>query len=94
VLASLGTGLGSLIRSQLAAVTAVFLWAFLGENTLSGLFHPIAPYLPFMAATSLAGSPPPGSQPLPFTAAALLVAAITTLTCAIAARTSARADIT
>jgi hypothetical protein len=47
-----------------------------------------------MAATSLAGSPPPGDQPLPFAVGALIVAAITTLTCAIAARTSARADTT
>jgi len=94
LLASLGTGLGSLIRSQLAAVITVFVWAFLGENTLGGLFHPIAPYLPFMAATSLAGSPPPGGQPLPFAAAAVLIAATTALTCAVAARTSARADIT
>ena len=94
LLASLGTGLGSLIHSQLAAVITVLLWAFLGENTLGGLVHPIAPYLPFMATTSLAGSPPPGGQPLPFAAAAVLVAATTTLTCAVAARTSARADIT
>src|SRR5262249_10227356 len=58
LLASLGTGLGSLIRSHLAAVITVFLWSFLAENTLGGPVHPIAPYLPFMAATSLAGPPP------------------------------------
>ncbi len=93
LLASLGAGLGSLIRSQLAAVITVFLWAFLGENTLGGLFHTTAPYLPFMAATSLAGSAPPGGKALPFAAAALLVAGIAAFTCAIAARTSVRADI-
>ena len=94
LLASLGAGLGMLIRSQLGAIITVFVWAFAAENTLGGLSHAIAPYLPFMAATSLAGSPPPGGQPLPFLAAALLVAGITTVTCAIAARTSLRADIT
>jgi len=93
LLASLGAGLGSLIRSQLAAVITVFLWAFLAENTLGGLFHPLAPYLPFMAATSLAGSPPPGGKPLPFAAATLLIAGITAITGAVAARTTAQADI-
>jgi ABC-2 type transport system permease protein len=94
LLASLGAGLGTLIRSQLGAIITVFVWAFAAENTLGGLSHAIAPYLPFMAATSLAGSPPPGGHPLPFPAAALLVAGITAVTCAIAARTSLRADIT
>jgi ABC-2 type transport system permease protein len=94
LLASLGVGLGMLIRSQLGAIITVFVWAFAAENTLGGLSHAIAPYLPFMAATSLAGSPPPGGHPLPFPAAALLVAGITAVACAIAARTSLRADIT
>jgi ABC-2 type transport system permease protein len=93
LLASLGAGLGMLIRSQLGAVIAVFLWAFAAENTLGGLSHAIAPYLPFMAATSLAGSPPPGGKPLPFLAATLLVAGVTALICAIATRTTLRADI-
>lgn len=93
LLASLGVGLGMLISSQLGAVIAVFLWAFVAENTLGGLSHAIAPYLPFMAATSLAGSAPPGGKPLPFLAAALLVAGVAALICAIATRTSLRADI-
>jgi ABC-type transport system involved in multi-copper enzyme maturation permease subunit len=94
LLASLGVGLGMLIRSQLGAIITVFVWAFAAENTIGGLSHAIAPYLPFMAATSLAGSPPPGGHRLPFLAAALLVAGITAVTCVIAARTSLRADIT
>jgi len=94
LLASLGAGLGMLIRSQLGAIITVFVWAFAAENTLGGLSNAIAPYLPFMAATSLAGSPPPGGHPLSFLAAALLVAGITAVTCAIAARTSLRADVT
>lgn len=65
LLASLGVGLGMLIRSQLGAIIAVFVWAFAAENTIGGLSHAIAPYLPFMAATSLAGSPPRAGSPSP-----------------------------
>jgi ABC-2 type transport system permease protein len=93
LLASLGVGLGMLIRSQLGAIITVFVWAFAAEITLGGLSHAIAPYLPFMAVSSLAGSLPPGGHPLPFPLAALLVAGITAVTCAIAALTSLRADI-
>jgi ABC-2 type transport system permease protein len=94
LLAALGVALGSLLRAQLGAVITVFVYGLLGETILGGLFHPIAPYLPYTAATAMAGSPPPGGTPLPFAAAAALLIGVAALICAVAARTSVQADIT
>jgi ABC-type transport system involved in multi-copper enzyme maturation permease subunit len=45
LLAAVGVGLGSLIRSQLAAVIAVFVWGIVIESVIGGLLH-LDPPLP------------------------------------------------
>ncbi len=103
LLAAAGVGLGSLIRSQLAAVIGVFVWAFFVESIVGGLFNAIDPYLPFTAATTVAGSRPGGggfgfagstsAAPLPAVVAAALVAGVTVLLSAVAARSTVPRDI-
>jgi ABC-2 type transport system permease protein len=110
LLAALGVGVGSLIRSQLAAVIGVFVWALVIEALLGGFFPSIRPYLPYAAATTLAGAPfggpggirvsvklpgaPPPPGPLPFAAAAALLLGLVVLVCWLAAQTTVRRDIT
>ncbi len=94
LLAAAGVGLGSLMRSQLAAVVTVFAWGLVIEQIVGGLFNSIQPYLPFTAAGSMAGSPlGGGTSPLPFAAAAALVAGVAALISAVAASTTVRRDI-
>jgi ABC-type transport system involved in multi-copper enzyme maturation permease subunit len=111
LLAALGVGVGSLVRSQLAAVVGVFLWALVIEALLGGFFTSVRPYLPYTAATTLAGAAlgagpggfriavrvhgaPPAPGPLPFAAAAALLVGLVIASCALAARTTVRRDIT
>jgi ABC-2 type transport system permease protein len=101
LLAAAGAGLGSLIRSQVGAIIAVFAWCFGIEQILGGLSHRIAPYLPFTAAASMAGAAngamppmPSGMTPLPFAAVAGLLAALAIVIAAVTARTTLRRDIT
>jgi ABC-2 type transport system permease protein len=104
LLAAAGVGLGSLIRSQLAAVIGVFAWAFFVESITGGFFNSIGPYLPFTAATTIAGSRLGGggfgfggsssAAPLPFLAAAALVLGVAAVISAVAARTTVQKDIT
>jgi ABC-type transport system involved in multi-copper enzyme maturation permease subunit len=105
LLAAVGAGLGSLIRSQLAVVAGVFIWAIVIEPLLSGLFGSIRPYLPYTAATTLAGARigsfafgagrgAPGETPLPFAAAAALLAGVALVVSAVAARTTVARDVT
>ena len=56
LLAAVGCGVGSLIRSQVAAIIGVFVWAMIIESVLGGLFHAVRAYLPYAAATTLAGA--------------------------------------
>ena len=105
LLAAIGAGLGSLVRSQLAAVIGVFIWAVVIESIVGDLFNAIQPYLPYTAATTLAGSTLGGaafgpangaassSSPLPFAAAVALLAAVCVVIAAIAARTTVGRDI-
>jgi ABC-2 type transport system permease protein len=105
LLAAIGVGLGSLIRSQLAGVIGVLVWAVVIESILGGLFNSVQPYLPYTAATTLAGSvlggaafgPAHGAassaSPLPFAAATALLAAVAVVISAIAARTTVVRDI-
>lgn len=103
LLAALGAAIGSLIRSQLASVVGVLVWCLLLESILSGIFGSLAPYLPFTAATTLAGSKPEGGDigfyssgsvhPLPFVGAAVLVAGLVALLSLLASRTTVRRDI-
>ncbi|HEX6674561.1 MAG TPA: hypothetical protein VF486_06000 [Actinomycetes bacterium] len=94
LLAAVGVGVGSLVRAQVGAVVTVFAWGFVVEQLLAGQFDGLAPYLPYTAATTMAGASLGGGvDPLPFAAAAALVAATATLLSMVAARTTVRADV-
>ena len=101
LLAAAGAALGTLIRNQVSAIIAVFAWCFGIEQILGGLSHRLAPYLPFTAAASMAGAAngamppmPSGMTPLPFTAVAGLLAALSIAIAAVITRTTLRRDIT
>ena len=85
LLGVIGVVVGSLIRSQLATVIGVFAWTIIIESLIGGLFGSVRPYLPYTAATALAGTPlgsasfgpsrgVSGAAPLPFAAATALKA--------------------
>jgi ABC-2 type transport system permease protein len=104
LLAAAGAGIGALVRSQLAGVIGVFVWTVIVESVLGGLFTSARPYLPYTAATALAGSPLGGGAfgpahgvsgvgPLPFAAAATLLAALAAVLCAVAAVTTVKRDV-
>jgi ABC-type transport system involved in multi-copper enzyme maturation permease subunit len=105
LLAAVGVALGALVRHQLGAVIAVFAWTIIIESVIGGLYTSVRPYLPFTAATTMAGSAlggaafgpahnVPGGTPLPFLAAAALLAALAAAGAAAAAVTTVRRDIT
>jgi ABC-type transport system involved in multi-copper enzyme maturation permease subunit len=104
LLGALGAGLGTLVRNQVGAVIGVYAWGLVVEGIIGGLFSSIGPYLPFTASTTIAGAALGGggfgfrgsstASPLPFFAAAALVALVATLVAAVAARTTLRKDIT
>jgi ABC-type transport system involved in multi-copper enzyme maturation permease subunit len=104
LMAATGAAVGSLVRGQIGAVIGVLVWAFFIESVVGGLFNSIAPYLPFTAATTLAGSRLGGggfgfggsssAVPLPFGTAALLVVGVAAVIAVVAARTTVAADIT
>jgi ABC-2 type transport system permease protein len=105
LLAAIGVGLGELVRSQLAGIVAVFAWAIVIESLIGGLFTATRPYLPYTAATNLAGTSlgnaafgpahgTAGGTPLPFLATTALLVAIAAVFATIAARTTVRRDIT
>jgi len=105
LLGAAGAGLGALIRSQVPAVILVFVWGIIIESLLGGLFTGLRPYLPYTAATTLAGTAPGNASfgaaravatgaPLPFAAAAALVAAVAVVLLIAAGRTTVRRDIT
>jgi ABC-type transport system involved in multi-copper enzyme maturation permease subunit len=104
LLGALGVGIGSLVRSQLATVIGIFVWAIVIESGIGGLFTAVRPYLPYSAATTLAGAKPgnaafgpahgvAGGAPLPFIGGVALIAAITVAISLLAARTTLRRDI-
>lgn len=105
LLAILGVGVGSLIRSQLAGVIGVFVWCMVLESILGGAVTSIRPYLPYTAASTLGGAKlgaaafGPGYSesaqgPLAFVAAAVLVAAVAAALSLLATRTTVRHDVT
>ena len=105
LLAMIGVGLGSLIRSQLAGVIGLFIWALVIESLIGGLFTSIRPYLPYTASTTLAGiklggaafGPAhnvTGGSALPFAASTALLIGIAVLISTTATRTTIRRDIT
>jgi ABC-type transport system involved in multi-copper enzyme maturation permease subunit len=94
LLAAAGAGLGSLLRSQLAAIVTVFAWGLVLEQIIGGLFDASQPYLPYTAATTMAGATlGGGTSPLPLAAAAALLAGVAALISVVAARTTVQTDI-
>jgi ABC-type transport system involved in multi-copper enzyme maturation permease subunit len=105
LLAALGAAIGTLVRSQLATVIGIFVWAIIIESVIGGLYTAIRPYLPYTVATTLAGAKLgnaafgpahglKGGGPLPFAAGAALIAAFIAGAALIAARTTVQRDIT
>lgn len=105
LLAVLGVAAGSLVRSQLAAVIGVFVWCLVAESIVGGMVASVRPYLPYTAASTLAGTKlgaaafGPGysvsaQPPLPFLAAAALVAGLFAVLSLLAARTTVQQDVT
>jgi ABC-2 type transport system permease protein len=106
LMATLGVGLGALVRSQLAGVIIVFAWSVVAESFIGGLFPSSRPYLPYTAATSLSGmslgngafgpahSATGTGTPLPFAATTALLLAMTAVLALAAARTTLRRDVT
>jgi ABC-2 type transport system permease protein len=99
---AIGVCLGSLLRSQLAGVIAIFFWGLVIESIVGGLFTATRPYLPYTAATTLAGiklgsasfgGSSSGGTPLPFLAAAGLVVGVALVTGLVAARVSLPHDV-
>jgi ABC-2 type transport system permease protein len=105
LLAAIGVALGSLIRSQLAVVIGVLVWAVVIESLLGGLFNSVQPYLPYTAATTLAGTQLGGAAfgpahgaattaaALPFAAATALLGGLTILLALAADRTTVPQDV-
>jgi ABC-2 type transport system permease protein len=101
LMAAVGVGIGSLIRSQIAAIIAVFAWGLGVEQITGGLSRSIAPYLPVTAASTMAGATseaamppvPSGLDTLPFGTVAALLAALAILISALAAGTTVKRDI-
>jgi ABC-2 type transport system permease protein len=105
LLAAIGVALGSLIRSQLGVVVGVLVWAVLIESLLGGLFKAVQPYLPYTAATTLAGTslggaafgPAHGASTtvaaLPFAAATALLAALAVVLALLAGRITVPRDV-
>jgi hypothetical protein len=73
----------------------VFAWGFVIEQLIGGLFDSAQPYLPYTGAATMAGATLLGGgiDPLPFAAAAALVAGVAALLSAVAARTTVQHDI-
>lgn len=101
----IGVCAGALVKSQLAAIVGVFVWATIVESVVGGLYHPIWRFLPYTAASTIAGIPVGGAAfgpahggsnglPLPWIAAGAVVAAVAAVFAAVASRTTLRADIT
>jgi ABC-type transport system involved in multi-copper enzyme maturation permease subunit len=105
LLAAIGAALGSLIRSQLAVVIGVFVWTIVIESLLGALVNSVQPYLPYTAATALAGTglggaafgPAHGAATtataLPFAPATGLLAAVAVVIAAVAAWTTVARDV-
>jgi ABC-2 type transport system permease protein len=102
--AAAGVGAGALIRSQLAGVIVVFAWCLVVETILGGTVQAVRPYLPYTAAATLGGTrlgsaafgpgfSVSGQSPLPFIAAAALVAGLGMLLALVAGRTTLQRDI-
>jgi ABC-2 type transport system permease protein len=105
LLATIGVGLGSLVRGSLGAVIGLFVWAVILEPVIGGFFTTARPYLPYTAATTLggakltsaffgAGTTGPGPAALPFAATTALLAALALTLTLTTAHTTLPRDIT
>jgi hypothetical protein len=84
-----------LIRSQVGAIIAVFVWGFVVEQSVGGIYSDAQRYLPDTAAAAMAGSKLGGAKsPLPFAAALVLLSAVLAGLAVVAARTTLEADVT
>jgi ABC-2 type transport system permease protein len=104
LLAMIGVGLGSLIRSQLVGIITIFIWALVVESLIGGLFTSVRPYLPYTASTTLAGiklggaafgpaHTVKGGSALPFAVGAILLVGVAVLISSVATRTTIRRDV-
>ncbi len=92
--AVLGTGLGALLRNQVAAVVVGLLWWSQGvERVLTGILHQpgLERWLPMGAASALTA---PGDGTLPMWAGALVFAAYCLVLALLGGRLVARRDLT
>jgi ABC-2 type transport system permease protein len=95
LLAAAGVALGSLIRSQVGAIITVFVWGFVIEQTIGGVYNSAQPYLPYTAAAAMAGVKlGNATTSLPLAAALALLAVLVALMSVVASRTTLNADIT
>jgi ABC-2 type transport system permease protein len=105
LLGAFGVGVGSLVRSQLATVIGIFVWAIVLESIVGGLYTSARPYLPYTAATTLAGTSLgnaafgpahglKGGGALPFVGAVALLAVLAFVVSFVASRTTVERDIT
>lgn len=105
LLGALGVALGSIVRGQLTAIVGIVLWCLVVEPALGGGLSAAQPYLPYGAATTLAGAKlgqiafgagrvAPGPGPLPFAATSALIAAVVLVLTCLAALTTLRSDVT
>jgi ABC-2 type transport system permease protein len=105
LLAAVGVAVGSLVRSQLAAIIGVFVWTIVIESLLGDLFNSVQPYLPYTAATTVAGSSLGGAAfgpahnaataaaALPFAAATGLLIGVAAALSLLAARITVPRDV-
>jgi ABC-2 type transport system permease protein len=105
LMAAVGAAVGSLVRSQLAAVIGVFAWAIVIESLLGDLFNSVQPYLPYTAAGTLAGAALGGgafgpahgaattATALPFAAATALLIGVAAALSLLAARITVPRDV-
>lgn len=100
ILASIGTGLGALLRNQIASIITLFAWGFGVEQIVGSLFSSTARFLPFMAADTMAGATsgampplPSGLIPLPFAGVVVLLLVVSLVIALFASRATVRRDI-
>lgn len=95
LLSAAGVAVGSLIRSQVGAIIAIFMWGFVLEQTIGAVYNTAQRYLPYTAAAAMAGAKL-GSEktPLPFASALVLLFGVALVVALIASSTTLESDIT
>jgi hypothetical protein len=90
-----GVAVGTLIRSQVGGILAIFVWGFIIEQTIGAVYNTAQRFLPYTASAGMAGATL-GSEktPLPFAAAASLLVGVVIVISTVAAKTTLDADVT